>query len=83
MRWLEEAHASEQLVDLANSTEQGADIVRRMYVNIVEMSQDDPDIIRQLAQAGEKVVVQANRFTETINIQGDVTVQHIEWQSLR
>jgi hypothetical protein len=83
LRWVESAHSSEQLVDLANSTESGAELVRRSYSAIREMGAEaDAGWFQSLVNIGEDVVVRSNSYVETINNQGDVTVRAIEWSSL-
>jgi hypothetical protein len=83
LRWVESAHSSDQLVDLANSTADGAELVRRSYSAIKEMSADaGPGFIQGLVNVGEDVVVKSNSYVETINNQGNVTITSIEWSSL-
>ena len=89
-RWLEEAHSSETLVDLANSTEQGASLVRRMYEQLIgisaeagqEGSEFGSNIISQLANIGEDVVVRSNSYSESILSGGRYTTSQIQWNSL-
>lgn len=82
LRWVESAHSSEQLVDLANSTEDGAELVRRSYSAIKDMASTEAGFVQSLANIGEDVVVRSNSYVETINNQGNVTITSIEWSSL-
>jgi hypothetical protein len=89
-QWLEQAHSSETLVDLANSTEQGAELVRRMFTQVSEIaaeagtegSEFGSSILGELANLGERVQVRSYRMSQSILRGGRMVVRDIQWQSL-
>ena len=81
VEWLEKAHASETLVDLATSTAEGAERIRTSVQLIKDATQDDPSALTSLVEIGEKVYVQINDFTQDASSLGGQRI-HIEWESL-
>jgi len=69
VEWLEHAQGMDELVDLKNSSEEGADIIRWAYESINEMI-DSGEMgrsdLRELAEIGERISVESGRFTRTI-----------------
>jgi len=83
--WLEQAHASETIEQLATSTDAGAQKVRRAMEVISEMHKEAPDdnVISAFANLGERVVVSTTRYTESILNHGEYSFKSIEFQSLK
>ena len=83
VKWLQEAHSSETVVDLSTATEKGAREVRVAYQAIQKMAQEDPKVVGDLANLGEKVFIKSKEITETLYGSGISSKStHIEWESL-
>ena len=86
-KWLEQAHNSDTLVDLAEAQEDGAKLVRSLYEQLKDV-QADPDLgseaVQGLAQIGEDVMLTTKTVTQELfsTATGNETV-HIEWESLK
>ena len=79
LRWLEKVHKGSEVVDLATASEEGSVIVRKAY-KVVQNA--DPETFEALADLGEKTVVQANTYRETVTAGGKTSMKVIRWASL-
>ncbi len=84
--WLEKAHASKDMVDLASSSKEGSDFVMRSW-NAMQKILNNPDVsglqkkifFDQMASNGEKVYVTTTQVTKTLS---GYDPQTIEFSSL-
>tara|TARA_R110002020_G_scaffold86765_1_gene214233 strand:- start:44 stop:892 length:849 start_codon:yes stop_codon:yes gene_type:complete len=82
-RWLEAAHASETVHDLATSSERGGKICNMMWESLKGMIESEEGMSwRQMANYGEDVVIRSNEYTKSITINGINDFTHVEWESL-
>ena len=78
VEWLERAQGMEELVDLKNTSEEGARMIRDAFEHLREMALTDEWSTTQfnaLAEIGERVDVASGHFTRTLN---GVIVDHHE-----
>jgi len=80
LNWLQEAHKAGEVVDLAKSSGQSADIVKAMY-EVVQNS--SPEEMNALVDLGKKVYVQVNTARQQVNIDGETTMTAVRWASLQ
>ena len=80
LNWLQEAHKAGEVVDLAKSSGQSADIVKAMYEVIQSSS---PEEMNALADLGKKVYVQVNTARQQVTVDGETTMRSIRWASLQ
>ena len=80
LNWLEKAHKAGEVVDLAKSSGQSADIVKAMY-EVVQNS--SPEEMNALVDLGKKVYVQVNTARQQVNIDGETTMTAVRWASLQ
>jgi len=86
-KWIEQAHNSETLVDLAEAQADGAKLVRSLFEQLREIQTDSElgnEAVQQLAKIGENVVLTSKSVTKQIydSAQG-LENTRIEWESLR
>ena len=86
-KWIEAAHASETVHDLAISSEKGAQICNHWWEAAKAMAKGPDKIpgvsLDTFVNIGEKVIVKTQSFTREVYATGKGTqVTHIEWQSL-
>tara|TARA_Y100001973_G_scaffold39183_1_gene58888 strand:- start:638 stop:1525 length:888 start_codon:yes stop_codon:yes gene_type:complete len=89
-KWLVDAHNSETLHDVSRATEDGQKIVQKAFTflesSMIEIPQETEDSSQQVLQhfinLGERVVLKANSYTETVTVNWNTSHKHIEWQSL-
>jgi len=77
VEWLNRVHEMDELVDLKNSSEEGAQMIRNAYETIMEMGQTGemrPGDLRELTEIGARIGVETGELTRTIN--GIVTDQY-------
>ncbi len=83
--WLEQAHASENIEQLATSQSAGAEKVRTALEVIKNLVEANPDegVIQGFVEIGEKTVVNTTRYTESVLNHGEYSFKQIQFQSLK
>tara|TARA_Y100000034_G_scaffold134489_1_gene203070 strand:+ start:1805 stop:2800 length:996 start_codon:yes stop_codon:yes gene_type:complete len=85
--WMEKAHASDTLIDLANAEGEAPAILEAMLKQTVKIANEggkyDAEWVQYLSRLGEKVVVMSHEVSRTV-IGGAKGYEHInlEWESL-
>jgi hypothetical protein len=83
MKWLEKAHASQDMVELSKATGEGAKICDGAFNIMKDVVNSGEATVSQLAKIGEKVVIKSHSLTQEVYATGKGTqITHIEWQSL-
>jgi hypothetical protein len=79
VRWLDTAHTATTSTDLSQLASEAQAQVLGCYQTVEKAAAEDPGIVSQLANYGEKIRILANKYYKVIN---GVTIDNIEWESL-
>jgi hypothetical protein len=80
LNWLEKAHKAGEVVDLAKSSGESADMVKAMY-EVVQSS--SPDEMEALVKLGKQTYVQVNTSRQQVDVGGETTMKVVRWASLQ
>jgi hypothetical protein len=82
LRWLEKAHASQNMIELSKATGEGAQLCNDAF-SVVKEYADAGRSIRGFVDIGEQVVIKTHSFSREVYETGKGLSQtHIEFQSL-